>query len=109
MVRPEHYHHHFNEESLIKFMYHNTYDNVTIKSNLNGFYYNIQIDGYNDYYEDYWFDWVEHIPMPSKIDKDFAQEYETFLANLPKNSNTITGDTKYKDDTYIMELVENGK
>lgn len=101
MLNQEHYHHHFNEDDLINFMFLKTYDNVTIKSKLNGFYYNIQIEGFNDLYEDYWFEWVEHVPNPNKLDKTEAQEYEQYLQTVNRSKPVL--ETKYEDDSHIME------
>lgn len=94
------FHQHFNADNVIDFMQFNLYDNITIKSKLNDSYINIQVDKNN-----YEFEWVEHIPYPSKIDREYAQEYEVFLVNLPKKTIHV-GTTQYKDDSWIMDKLE---
>jgi hypothetical protein len=74
-LRPEDYSIHFDEDVMLNYMFMHTYDNVTFKSNHNGFYYNIQVEPMDDMYHDYYIDWVEHVPTPDAVDKASAKDY----------------------------------
>lgn len=104
-LRSEYYHHHFNEEQLIQWMYLRDYNDVVIESiTAPNHFYNVVIDGYNDNYEDYYFEYVELVPSPNKYDLDMARDYSEWL-KTKKPIEKI--EAKYEDDTYVLELIEN--
>lgn len=114
-LRTEHYHLHFDEEQLIDYMYAHGYNDIVIESlTMPNHYYNVVIDGYNDDYNNYYFEYVEHVPYPNKFELREAEDYKEWIKpSKPKDEilqrNVLREIAKYEDDTWVFEKLESGE
>lgn len=104
MLHEDYYDYHFDLDKLMDFMYIRNYDNVVVESKaMPRHYFVVQIEYVNEH-GDYIIEWVERVLMPNQFDWAYINEYREYVRNY-KKPRPVT-QTKYEDDTWILEKVE---